>query len=352
MRRFALPILGFCVSLALLAYLFRDALASDQFSQLFAAAKRWDYLVLGWCAAFAAVCLTFARWYLLVRALDLPFSLKDAFRLGFIGFFLNFFTVGVVGGDALKAVFLANQVPRHRTEAVASVVIDRVIGLFALFLLTTAAILFTDVLGADQEGARMQAVRLVCGWAIGLAGLGCAGIVALQFARRSTPLLQRSLFRLPAVGHVIQRLHLAAVTYQHRQRIIYLAIAMSLGVHSLNAIAIYCIATGLPGESLSLADHLVVVPMAMVAGSLPLPGGLGSFEWALDFLYRGLSPAAHPIENGLIVALGYRVATIAIATIGVVFYFVSKREIKTLMQHAAEPDPLPESLARNQTADL
>ena len=99
MRRFALPILGFCVSLALLAYLFRDALASDQFSQLFAAAKRWDYLVLGWCAAFAAVCLTFARWYLLVRALDLPFSLKDAFRLGFIGFFLNFFTVGVVGGD-------------------------------------------------------------------------------------------------------------------------------------------------------------------------------------------------------------------------------------------------------------
>lgn len=337
MKRIVLPILGFCISLALLAYLFRGALASDQFQQLFSASKRWDYLILGWAAALAAVCLTFVRWYLLVRALDLPFSLKDAFRLGFIGFFLNFFTVGVVGGDALKAIFLANQVPRHRTEAVASVVIDRVIGLFALFLLTTGAILFTNTLSHEGEGARMQAVRVVCGWAMGLAGLGCFGIVALQFARRSTPLLQRTLFRLPGVGAVLQRLHLAAVTYQHRQGIIYIAIAMSLGVHTLNAVAIYFIATGLPGDTLSLAEHVVLVPMAMVAGSLPLPGGLGSFEWALDFLYRGLSSSTAPIENGLIIALGYRVATIVIAAIGVVFYFASKREIKTLLQQASEP---------------
>lgn len=310
---------------------------NDQFEQFFSASKRWDYLVLGWCTAMAAICLTFIRWYLLVRALELPFSLKDAFRLGFIGFFLNFFTVGVVGGDALKAVFLANQVPRHRTEAVASVVIDRIIGLFALFLLTTCAILFTDVLSSDVDDENMQAVRVVCRWAMGLAGLGCGAIVALQFARRSTPFLQRTIFRLPGVGPVFQRLHLAAITYQDRQRIVYISIAMSLVVHSLNATAIFCIATGLPGDTLSLSEHVIVVPLAMVAGSLPLPGGLGSFEWALDFLYRGLSSSSTPIENGLIVALGYRVTTIIIATIGVVFYFVSKREIKTLLQRAAEP---------------
>ena len=89
---------------------------------------------------FCAVSLTFVRWYLLVRALGLNFRLLDAFRLGFLGYLFNFVSVGSVGGDLFKAIFIAREQPGRRTEAVATVLVDRVVGVYALVLLTSTVI--------------------------------------------------------------------------------------------------------------------------------------------------------------------------------------------------------------------
>ena len=64
--------------------------------------------------------------------LHLPFRLRDAFRLGFLAFLLNFVSVGAVGGDLFKAFFIARDQPGRRTEAVATVVVDRLVGFYAL----------------------------------------------------------------------------------------------------------------------------------------------------------------------------------------------------------------------------
>src|SRR2546423_15093132 len=50
--------------------------------------------------------ITMVRWYVLVRAQDLPFTLPRALRIGLIGFFFNAFLPGSVGGDIVKAVAL------------------------------------------------------------------------------------------------------------------------------------------------------------------------------------------------------------------------------------------------------
>src|SRR5262249_36368153 len=93
------------------------------------------YFVLAAVIYSASVLVTFGRWYVLVRAQDLPFTLPDALRLGLIGFFLsNFLPAGSVGGDIIKAAFLAREQSR-RTVAVATVLIDRAIGLWGLFWL-------------------------------------------------------------------------------------------------------------------------------------------------------------------------------------------------------------------------
>src|SRR5262249_3418090 len=78
-----------------------------------------------------ALLLTLVRWYWLVRAQDLPFTLPDALRIGLIGFFFNTFLPGAVGGDIIKAAFLAREQSR-RTVAVATVIMDRVIARWAL----------------------------------------------------------------------------------------------------------------------------------------------------------------------------------------------------------------------------
>src|SRR5439155_7274092 len=64
-------------------------------------------------------------------AQDLPFTVTDSIRLGLVGFFFNTFLPGSVGGDLIKAWYIAGEQSR-RTVAVSTVLIDRVLGLWAL----------------------------------------------------------------------------------------------------------------------------------------------------------------------------------------------------------------------------
>ena len=71
------------------------------------------------------------RWFLLVRAQNLPFTLTNAMRLGMVGNYFNTLLPGAVGGDVIKAVFLAREQSR-RAVAIATIILDRIIGLCGL----------------------------------------------------------------------------------------------------------------------------------------------------------------------------------------------------------------------------
>ena len=83
----------------------------------------WWPLALALVICTACMILTFVRWYILVRAQDLPFTVANAVRLGLIGAFFNLFLPGAVTGDLVKMVQLARAQSR-RTVAVATI-IDR-----------------------------------------------------------------------------------------------------------------------------------------------------------------------------------------------------------------------------------
>jgi len=88
---------------------------------------RVDLLELAFLVYMVGIVGTFLRWYVLVRALDLPFRVRDALRLGFIGNVFNLVIPGAVGGDVIKAAYLCREQAR-RTQAVSSMVIDRAVG--------------------------------------------------------------------------------------------------------------------------------------------------------------------------------------------------------------------------------
>ena len=85
-----------------------------------------------------ALSLQLFRWFILIRALDLPFSLRNTFRLGMVGVFYNTFLPGSVGGDLLKAYFIAKEHPERKARAIATVIADRALGLFGLILFVAA----------------------------------------------------------------------------------------------------------------------------------------------------------------------------------------------------------------------
>ena len=82
--------------------------------------------------------ITFVRWYLLVRVIEPRFTLRSTMLLGFIGNVFNLVIPGAVGGDLIKAAYLV-RMHIKKTQAVASMVIDRILGLLGLFVLAAIA---------------------------------------------------------------------------------------------------------------------------------------------------------------------------------------------------------------------
>ncbi len=343
MKRYLIGFLKIAIPLGIIAWLLANV-EPEQFVALRDRPKNWPLLVAAFGLSFLAICITFLRWYLLVRAINLPFRLRDAFRLGFLGYLLNFVSVGAVGGDLFKAFFIAHEQPGRRAEAVATVVVDRMIGLYALLLVTSAAIFLGNI---PQPTPALVTICSMTYAATTLGGICIMMVLIPGFTRGS---LSEWLAGLPKIGGLIEQLLASIRIYRDRKLVMSAILGMSMGVHSLFAVALYLIAIALFDSSPTLLDHLIIVPLSMVAGALPFtPAGLGTFEYAMGELYTFV-PAAGPGDAiGILVAMAFRLVTIVIATIGVGFYWACRREVQEVMheaeeaRHSQSPTPIAET---------
>lgn len=282
----------------------------------------WPSLLTALALCGGSIILTFLRWYWLVKALGFSFSVRDALRLGFIGYLFNFVAPGAVGGDLVKAALLAKEQPGRRTTAVATVLLDRILGLLALFLI--GALAAWPQWEAIRQRTELKAIvgLLVTGSAAGLIGLTLMMIPAVTHSRA-----WQWLARLPVVGHMIAELVEGLRLYQTQRRVLFTAMGISLVGHFGTISSFYFSAKAISGAKFlpPYAQHLFFIPAAELAGVVPLtPGGVGLLEEAVNSLYK-LSGAED--GTGLLTVLAYRAVTITIALIGAGYYFGSRREI-------------------------
>jgi len=324
-------ILKIGLSAAIIGWLVVDAAGTKSedgenvFQKLVDQQKHWDLLAAAWLFCAGAVLLTLIRWWYLARAVGIPWSLPGALRLGFLGYLFNLAPFGIVGGDLLKAVMLAREHRQQKAKAFASVVIDRMVGLYMLFIVASVAIVATGFWRMPN-----QKIRIICVVTFGLTAVGAVAIAVLLTPGVTDGRGTRALARLPKIGPTIENLIEAVRIYRRKLHLLAIASAMSVGVHCLFATGIYLIAHGLYDNAPSLPDHLVISPLSATTGVLPLP--MGPFEAVLEFLYRQVGMAAY---RGLIVALGYRLICVLIATVGICYYLGSRREIAQVMHEAA-----------------
>jgi hypothetical protein len=330
LKRVLIGLLKIAISLAILVYLVRQAHRNEVFHDLAERPKHWGFLAAAALAESAAVTLTFVRWWLLVRCLGLPLRLREGLRMGFLSYLFNLAPMGIVGGDLLKAVMLARHQRGQRAKALATVVVDRAIGLYMLFLVASVAILAT---GLWRSGA--DSIRLGCLAVVGLTLLGAA-ILPLPVL----PDLSRGGFtawvgRWPLVGPKLRHLIEVVRLYEHHKPALVACSLMSVVVHGLFALAVYLIAAGLYERVHPLSTHFIVVPLSSATQVLPI--NIGPFEAGLDALYAMLPlPGGGRMAGGqgLVVALGYRIITIIIAAVGLGYYLASRREIAEVLHEA------------------
>jgi uncharacterized protein (TIRG00374 family) len=285
---------------------------------------RWDYLLYGFLLFEAGVLITLVRWYLLVRCQGLPLTLGNAIRLGMIGCFFNVVFPGSVGGDIAKAAALAREQSR-RTVAVATVVMDRIIGLWGLAWLIVVVGAGFWVMGrlegdgGDQAKLVIEvtggilAASLLIWYAMGFLNGGRAEALALR------------LVRLPVVGGSAAEFWRAVWMYRCQQKTVFFAIVLSCCNFGLFVPAFYFCAYTLwssdMGKMPTLEQHFILVPIGLIMRAIPLfPGGVGIGEAAFAKLYGWFTGDPASEASGLLGSLMQRVVEIMTAMIGFVVY--------------------------------
>ena len=296
--------------------------------------KNYWLLVAALAVALGAMSLSFVRWCVLVRAQGIDLTMLEAFRLGSICFLLSFVSVGSVGGDLFKAIFLARRRPGKRVAAVASVLVDRGCGLYGLLLLVATALLLTNPSG-DSADAVIDMGLVKVATAL-LVGLGTTVLAILVFGGRGVDRLVTWGSGLPLIGKLVATVGPPLRMFHSHPVAFGLSILMSLGVQGMLVISMYLIARGLYTDAPTLAEHLVIVPIGMLASALPItPAGVGLLEATMASLYK-IVPATTTAASGTLVALVFEFVKVVMAILGTVFYWTANEEVRESLEIAEE----------------
>ncbi|MEO0529437.1 MAG: lysylphosphatidylglycerol synthase transmembrane domain-containing protein [Planctomycetota bacterium] len=312
--------------IALVGWLLWQAAGHEAFAQLRENPPDLGRLAVAWVAILVALVLAFTRWRLVAAAAGIAMTQAEALRLGAIGFACNFVALGSVGGDVVKAALLAKPRPGQRARAVATVVVDRLMGLLGFLTFAAVAILWT---GTASEEVSVS-LRVLSRSVLVATGVAITAFVLPLMPGRPVEKISAWFHDTPLIGGAAERIGNLASLYRDGRRLLLVAMAVGLSVNAMIILSFYAAATALRLSIPGLAEHLLIVPLAMISGALPIsPNGLGTIEATAEFLYRTTDPNT-PVGAGVLAALSHRLAMIAAGVTCAAYYYATSGRLEPL----------------------
>ena len=271
----------------------------------------FDRIPLAWLgAACGLVALNViagaVRWQFALRAYgaDRVPPLTMAVRLYFIAFFYNNYLPGAVAGDVVRGAVAHDVfVGRGPTAGLAVVLVERALGLFALFVLLAV--------GLVCNGGVLHTNHYAIWTGIGLAA-STALVLALPVARRLAP-------------------YLPGVVGEYAARVPALSSWGAFGVTGLLSLLTQALVTVAGWVLLralvpvTLGQALLIIPLAAATTFIPITvGGLGARE--LVYVALGGTMLHLGSEDALAASLALWLAHLAVGGIGGVIQLVRRRQ--------------------------
>lgn len=233
------------------------------------------------------------RWILLMRASGMAIATRDATRLFLVSSFVGSFLPAGVGADAVRAYGLA-QASVTGSEAVASVAVDRLLGVLSLVSMGVVGLI---AWAPDSRGDW----RIVA--AVVVVGAACVGVFwADQVLRWVVPAHRRERY----ITRRVLRLSDAVSRYRRRRGVLVHVMAWSLVVQLLRITQAYTLAVGL-GLTVPFSYFLLVMPVGLLMLLLPISvSGFGLPQGIIVWLLRpvGVPDASSFALSTLIVLTG------------------------------------------------
>lgn len=225
-----------------------------------------------------ALLLMALRWWFLLRVLDIHIRIWEIIRLTFLGQFFNTVVPGTVGGDVVKAYYVAKHTPK-KAAVLVSIFMDRVLGLTEMTLLAGVmlGVVFTGALvsgdAADMEKVQLPALTL----AVVLVLIVSAFVFLFSSRLRSLLRLEKLYKRLP-IAHHFDAAGEAASLYRSRIGVLAKAVLITFGGHILWIGSLGVVGLGV-GLNTAWYNFFLYIPLIYIIGAVPLtPGGVGLIE--------------------------------------------------------------------------
>lgn len=267
---------------------------------------------------FLNIALNNYRWSVLLGSQSLPSQFKTTFPLTLIGMFFNFAIPGAVGGDLVKGYYVTQNHPNRRMVAATTVVMDRVLGLYAMVLLAVLTIL-ANLSFVLSKPSLVQVAIMAVGALVGM-----TVVLALMFSpavKAKNPLLKWA-HKLPG-GSIFLNMYDAIHSYGERRPALLKGLGASLLAQSMAVGNMAYVGFAL-GESVPLATYFFAVPLGFIVMAIPVaPAGIGVGQVAFLVLFKMFTGTDTTIGQTVITA--FQIGLLCWGLVGAIFYAQRKK---------------------------
>jgi uncharacterized protein (TIRG00374 family) len=235
------------------------------------------------------ILLGVARWRLVLGVQGLQLPWRRAAGITFVAQFFNAFLLGSTGGDVIKALYAARETHHKKTEAVITVFVDRLLGLWAMLFFAALMMIPNTGLLRRREQLGMPALFIL------LMLAGASGVLGVAFwsgLSKRFPRARQWLRKFPK-GDYLERSLDSCRHFGKSKGFLRRALVLSLLINVICVLQMAVLSAGLHAP-VSFMAWLVIVPMIFCISALPVtPSGLGVrenlFVWMLAVPEIGLS---------------------------------------------------------------
>jgi uncharacterized protein (TIRG00374 family) len=266
------------ITAAILAYLFRHVDAGEAMRAL-VGVNPWALLVTAALVALDRVVMI-RRWVLLLRASRVPVSTREAARIFLVSSFVGSFLPAGLGGDAARAWSLSRRTSQG-SAALASVAVDRLLGVIAIALLGAVGALAWS---RHQSGPLQT-------WTMAIGVVVIVGTILALFVDRVLGALLPESLRGRGIGARLSRLADAVASYRKTPGVLASVLAWSLAVQVLRVLQAWVLGLGL-GIRVPFGYYLVFMPIGLLMLLLPISvSGFGLPQGVIVWLLQPVGVA-------------------------------------------------------------
>lgn len=231
------------------------------------------------------------RWILLLRARQIPIATGEATRLFLVSSFVGSFLPAGIGGDAARAFGLSRDAATG-SDAVASVAVDRLLGIISLVVMAMVGVLAWSP--GEGSTARILAAIVVVAAACGAAFWANELLRVVIPAHRHGGFVTRRLLKLAdAVGR-----------YRSHRGVLLHVMAWSIAVQVLRITQAYLLGAGI-GLTVPFAYYLLFMPLGLLVLLLPVSiSGFGVPQGVIVWLLQPMGvPEAQSFALSTLIVL-------------------------------------------------